>query len=326
MQRALAGDATAQLELGRAYEDGKGVPQDEAKAVEWFRKAAEQGNAAAQNSLGVMYAHGRGVERNREEAVRWYRKAAKNGLSEGLYNVSISYFNGEGVNEDLALAYAYMLIAQSKGDPEAAEALQHISDELHGRVEPAKLKLAVMYEKGDEVPQDYSGALKLYQELAAMGPTSFAHNQAEFKLCEFYASGKGVPQDYAASKAHCKAAAKGGNPSAYVELGRMAERGLGGEINLKKAKGWFRKAAIEEDGDSFMELGSLELQDGSHRAAKKAYVCFYVAQMLKVNGAGAQVQKAGAQLDNKEIASLQKQTRQWYLLPDWQKRRNIKCR
>src|SRR5262245_21375918 len=70
LKTAEAGDARAQLELARAYEDGKGVAQDDARAVEWFRKSAEQGNAQAQNSLGVMFALGRGVPRDREEAVR----------------------------------------------------------------------------------------------------------------------------------------------------------------------------------------------------------------------------------------------------------------
>jgi hypothetical protein len=79
LKRAEASDSQAQFELGRAYEDGKGVAQDDEQAVQWFRKSAEQGNAQAQNSLGVMYAQGRGVQGDREEAIRWYRKAAKQG-------------------------------------------------------------------------------------------------------------------------------------------------------------------------------------------------------------------------------------------------------
>ena len=61
------------------YEQGRGVPQDYTKAVEWYRKAAEQNEAAAQFSLGLMYDQGTGVERNLTEATRWYRLAAKNG-------------------------------------------------------------------------------------------------------------------------------------------------------------------------------------------------------------------------------------------------------
>jgi TPR repeat protein len=36
------------------YADGRGVPQDHAEAVRWYRLAAEQGNAFAQFRLGVM--------------------------------------------------------------------------------------------------------------------------------------------------------------------------------------------------------------------------------------------------------------------------------
>ncbi|MBR4388959.1 MAG: SEL1-like repeat protein, partial [Prevotella sp.] len=34
--------------MGLCYENGTGVAKDEAKAVEWYRKAAEQGDARAQ--------------------------------------------------------------------------------------------------------------------------------------------------------------------------------------------------------------------------------------------------------------------------------------
>src|ERR1700686_3891628 len=56
LSRELAeqGDAMAQSRLGLMYQDGRGVPQDDRQAVEWFRKAAEQGRANAQYSLGYM--------------------------------------------------------------------------------------------------------------------------------------------------------------------------------------------------------------------------------------------------------------------------------
>jgi TPR repeat protein len=33
------------------YEDGRGVPQNDAEAVQWYRKAAEQGHAKARANL-----------------------------------------------------------------------------------------------------------------------------------------------------------------------------------------------------------------------------------------------------------------------------------
>lgn len=65
VKRAQSGDANAQFELGRAYEDGKGFPQDDDSAAVWLRKAAEQGNAKAQSSLGALYSVGRGSQGQR---------------------------------------------------------------------------------------------------------------------------------------------------------------------------------------------------------------------------------------------------------------------
>ena len=35
------------------YANGRGVPEDDAQAVSWYRKAAQQGHVKAQLNLGV---------------------------------------------------------------------------------------------------------------------------------------------------------------------------------------------------------------------------------------------------------------------------------
>ena len=52
------------------YDLGEGVPENDAEAVKWFRKAAEQGHAESQYNLRVMYANGRAVPENDSEAVK----------------------------------------------------------------------------------------------------------------------------------------------------------------------------------------------------------------------------------------------------------------
>ena len=61
------------------FEDGMQfvLSKDYARAVQSFRKAAEDGNADAQFNLGVMYSKGRGVEQDYARAAHWYRKAAE---------------------------------------------------------------------------------------------------------------------------------------------------------------------------------------------------------------------------------------------------------
>ncbi|MBF0158421.1 MAG: sel1 repeat family protein [Magnetococcales bacterium] len=76
---ANRGIALAQYMLGVIYDQGKGVPQDPAEAVKWFRMAAEQGYADAQFSLGGLYANGLGVARDNREALKWLRMAAEQG-------------------------------------------------------------------------------------------------------------------------------------------------------------------------------------------------------------------------------------------------------
>ena len=65
------------------YDNGEGVPENDAEAVKWYRKAADQGYAKAQSNLGVMYDNGEGVPENDAEAVKWYRKAADQGYADG---------------------------------------------------------------------------------------------------------------------------------------------------------------------------------------------------------------------------------------------------
>ena len=59
---AEAGNPAAQNDLGWIYQNGRGVPQDDAEAVKWYRKAAEGGYAIAQDNLGWIYQQGRAVE------------------------------------------------------------------------------------------------------------------------------------------------------------------------------------------------------------------------------------------------------------------------
>jgi TPR repeat protein len=309
VQRAESGDAKAQFELGRAYEDGKGVPQDDDQAAGWFHKAADQGNAQAQNSLGVMYALGRGVQRDKQEAVRWYKKASRQGQAEAIYNVAISYYNGEGVGEDVVASYAWMMAAKRKGDAQAAEALQNIGGQLHNRFDNSKFKLAGLYEKGDEIPQDLPAAVALYLEVAGHSSIDSAYPRpAQYKLCQLYLTGQGMPQDYAQAKAWCK---KSGIVQAYIVLGQMAESGLGQEKNLGEAADFYKQATLTGLKDGYMEAGRVKMEIGSHDELKNAYFWYYLAVKRKIPGAEEKLQEASAHLKDKEIKEQIKQADEW---------------
>ncbi|MGZ5027467.1 MAG: tetratricopeptide repeat protein [Methylobacter sp.] len=52
-KEANAGDADAQYNLAYIYENGLGVPKDEAKALELYQQAANQGHSPAQNNVNA---------------------------------------------------------------------------------------------------------------------------------------------------------------------------------------------------------------------------------------------------------------------------------
>jgi uncharacterized protein len=81
----------AQFLLGNCYYDyDRGVRQDLAEGVRWWRKAAEQGHAEAQYKLAECYHYGKVVSQDPAEAVKWYRKAAEQGHEEA--KKSLSFF------------------------------------------------------------------------------------------------------------------------------------------------------------------------------------------------------------------------------------------
>jgi TPR repeat protein len=300
VKHAESGDAQAQFEMGRAYEDGKGVPQDDDRAVEWFRKSAEQENAQAQNSLGAMYAEGRGVQREKEEAVRWYRKAAKRGLPEALYNIAIAYYNGEGVGGDINHAYTWMMAAARKGDAQAAEALNRMGEQMNNRVDRSKFDLAELYEKGEEVPQDTSASVALFLEVAQSSyRESASATSAQYKLCQLYMAGKGVAQDYAKAKSWCK---KSGTSAAYMAMGNMAEKGLGQTRNPQEAMELYRNAALQGSLEAYMETARMKMEIGSHDEEKNAYFWYAIAARLELPGADAKLRETAAHVNEKEIA------------------------
>ena len=83
-EAAEQGGSDAQNCLGRMYDLGEGVTQDDATAVSWYRKAAEQGHADAQFNLGWMYECGQGVAKDPFVAASWYLEAAQQGYAKAL--------------------------------------------------------------------------------------------------------------------------------------------------------------------------------------------------------------------------------------------------
>lgn len=108
---ATLGDASAQVFLGWMYHQGLGAAKDEARANEWFLRAAESGHAEgmfyAARLLSARGEHGR--------AFAWYQKASDNGFMPADYRLGISYLKGAGVPLDIDRARYYLRRASDAG-------------------------------------------------------------------------------------------------------------------------------------------------------------------------------------------------------------------
>ena len=112
------------------YANGWGVPQDYARAVAWYKKAAEQGDASAQFGLGFMYFNGWGVPQDYARAIAWYKKAAEQGDASAQFGLGLMYANGWGVPQDYAKAHMWLNLAAALGHESAMEARDFIAQEM----------------------------------------------------------------------------------------------------------------------------------------------------------------------------------------------------
>ena len=87
----------------------------------------EEGHKKAQYRMGRCYDKGHGVEENNKEAFKWYSKSADQGYYKAEYQMARSYIKGKGVEPDEKKAKAWVKKAVG-GKKHGAEMLQEIKD------------------------------------------------------------------------------------------------------------------------------------------------------------------------------------------------------
>jgi uncharacterized protein len=299
--KATAGDVAAQTALGKAYQDGNGVPQSEALALQWYRKAADQGDAAAENNLGIMYSMGAGVSRDKEEAVRWYRKAAKQGNPEAMFNLGAAYYNGEGVANDPVFAYAWFLLAKEAGSSAAEDAVRRSASEPGFSTSTSIVQIGEMYEKGDDLRQSYADAARWYRKVADQNP------DGALKLVVLLMNGTGVKQDYGEAMRLCDAFAKKYNSEAQYCVGYLYQRGLGVAPDPKRAAKWYADAAERGNAKAALSLSEMYLKgQGLAVDRPEAFYFRYLAYKYGVPGAKAQARSLRQEMTPDELKRLEK--------------------
>jgi hypothetical protein len=104
----------------------------------------------------------------------------------------------------------------------------------------AQLRLALLYDQGDGIPQSARAAFEWYSRAAAQGEPE-SQNQTAL----FYESGEGVPENWDLSARLLQASAQQGWMKGQFSLGRAYQFGIGVPQSRQLAIAWFAKAGAQ---------------------------------------------------------------------------------
>ena len=140
---AAKGHKKAQYRLGRCFDKGYGVKEDDKQAVAWYSKSAAQGYAKAQYQLGKCYKNGEGVEKDKVKAFQFFSKAAKQDNGDAQLALGKCYLKGKGTPSDKAKAKTWLTKAV-KNPKNGKEILQELKKDAAAGDEDAKAILQLV--------------------------------------------------------------------------------------------------------------------------------------------------------------------------------------
>ena len=205
--------------LGRAYQTGEGVEQDDAEALRLFREAAALGDPGAHEELGFAHSVGwGGVEQSTAKAVLHQYFAAMGGDPLAQMAMGSRHLRGAGVPESCQSAALYY-------DPPASS----VADTTNAK--------GASFTGASENAGGPNGAVRLTAE------TSLAADPArrDADVAQYY-----------------KYSADMGNADAASAVGRLLTFGARGvEADQRSAYKYFAQAAAAGDADAMARLGHM---------------------------------------------------------------------
>jgi TPR repeat protein/HEAT repeat protein len=240
----------AEYLLSRLYQDSA----DDANALRWLAKSAEQGLGEAMYGLYLHYVNGDAIDADKELALKHLRMASEKDVPKALYDLGLRYLNGTGVEKDAGMAFqmierAYTLIMADKDSFDDFWDNHLASNDYEDLplLEKVKELLGSMYEKGAGVDKNLDVAARFSDRV---------RREQHFRKGLAFEKGDGVQQNYA------RAAEE------YVRAGKAEDA-------------QFRLALLFKDGLGVppKPLGALaiirELADSGHGEAKRLLGAFH---------------------------------------------------
>ena len=253
---ADGGDAKAQTNLGMLYIYGDVEVEDgNALALKYFEMAAEQGDGAAFRYIGDMHdprVAGGAEPLGTGEAMKWYRKSAKLGHAPAMYELAAIHESVYQVKE----AKTWLLMAADHGHAFSMS------------------RLADAYQDGSEfwgIAKNPDAALK-WRRLAAVG----GDTDSQFMLGTAYENGS--DKDLAQAAYWYRKSAEQDNSDAAFSLAKLFHDGRGIGQNSSRAAYWYWRAALQWNAPAQFRLAeSLREGNGVERDAVGALMWFEIA-------------------------------------------------
>ena len=170
--------------------------EDDAEALRWYHRSAEQGLAQAQSTLGTAYAYGHRLEQDFNLAATWCRRAAEQSDADGQLCLAMLYAGGCGVEQDDTESARWYRLAARQGDGVAQARFGDLYADGEGGVPQDPVQADKWYRRAVE-PGTYKPTKVAGAELFSGRPSLFHL----YVLARMYEAGTGVPRnDVAAYK------------------------------------------------------------------------------------------------------------------------------
>lgn len=216
---------------------GIGCPPDKPESIKYLRRAAALGCVEAQSLLGFKLLHGEGVEKNEAEGISLLEKSLKNGDANATYALACAYYFGDTKPRDFAKAAIYFEIAASAG---------HIG---------AKYLLANCIMNGRGVEKDVEKARAMFAKIAETDAGRTGSMAAE-------ALGKSLCQteNFAEAKPLLLRAVENGSANSAYLSGEMLLKGKGGAKSVFDAIELLQFAASRGQTDAEVLLAECQFR------------------------------------------------------------------
>lgn len=234
---------------GELYYLGKGVRRDYYKAIEFFKKSADEGSEYAKSYLGLFYEKGYGCVKDIERSIYWYKKAALDGNSFAKYSLGYMYYLGTDVEKNLDLSFKWYKEAAENG------------------FAPAQYALSYMYKNGHGCEKN---VFKAYYWLEESADNNF--EDAYYILGKAYLEGTSIDVNYKKAYLYLAKGMQKNDKNCLEAVGDMYYLGIYMNKDLKMAFSLYEKSIKQGNTNLYHKIGSLYEKENNIDLALESYI------------------------------------------------------